>query len=189
MNDPGPSAVKVAVRVAREPDGLGEWLADATSFDAAGADALWVDAGPEPRFDVLALTAALAVSTFRTLLVVTPPRTSASPAELARTLETIRVLSHGRLAFLAGPEDRIPALRVPVLRPVPDGPGDFEAPGEERWSTVPAPRGRAAWRGTCADAAGRGAHGVVVPADPVLLDILRNPDEPEGRRDLLLAQG
>ena len=40
-----------------------------------------------------------------------------------------------------------------------------------------------------ADAAERGIAGLVVPADPRLLDILRNPDEPGERHDLQLAQG
>ena len=39
------------------------------------------------------------------------------------------------------------------------------------------------------DAAGRGFTGLVVPVDPRLLDILRNPDDPGDRHDLQLAQG
>jgi hypothetical protein len=43
------------------PVKVGEWLADAGAFDAGGADALWIDLGPQPELDVLALAAALAV--------------------------------------------------------------------------------------------------------------------------------
>jgi len=51
------------------------------------------------------------------------------------------------------------------------------------------PDGRAAWRATLLDAGERGLRGLLVPADPRLLDILRNPDDPGYRHDLQLAQG
>jgi len=51
------------------------------------------------------------------------------------------------------------------------------------------PDGRAAWLAKLAEAAERGVRGVVVPADPRLIDVLRNPDDAGGRMDLYLAQG
>jgi len=85
---------------------------------------------------------------------------------------------------------------VEIFRRVPGEPGAFVAPGagEEgagprQWVPVPAPQGRAAWRAALAEAGARGAHGVLVAADPRLLDILRNPDDPGDRHDLQLAQG
>jgi hypothetical protein len=191
----GSRAVKVGVVLARPPDELGEWLADAAAFEAAGADALCIDAAAEPELDPLALTAALAAVTFRSLLITTLPA-AGSPA-MAGTLGTIRRLSHGRLRILA---DAIPpgelaglALRLGVFRRVP---GDAEAfehvhgPGEaERWISVPSPDSRAAWRQTLLDASGRGPAGLLVPAGPRLLDILRHPDDQGGRHDLRLAQG
>lgn len=81
------------------------------------------------------------------------------PAAPGLMLDTIRRLSRGRLVEVDG------------------------------WEHVPMPDGRAAWRATCADAAERGVPGLVVPADPRLLDILRNPDDPGERHDLHLAQG
>lgn len=190
----GLGKVKVGV-LAREPDEIGEWLADSSAFDAAGADALWVDPGPEPQWDFLALTAALAVVTFRSRLVVSLPDSSVSGPALADTLRTIGRLSHGRLTLLVDPgrDAALPALGVGVFRRVPGEPGVFEGPEEgeaaERWLSAPAPQGRASWRTACADAAERGAQGLVVPADQLLLDILRNPADPGGRRDLHLAQG
>ena len=172
MGDP-PSRVEIGVLLHREPAGISEWLADAAAFDAGGADALWVD--PAPEWDVLALAAALAVVTFRARLVV-----DAGDSAAARTLDTIRRLSHDRLALVAGG-----GAGVNVFRRVSGG---FES-GTERWVTTSVPQGRAAWRATCAEAAGRGIHGLVVPADPRLLDILRNPDDPGDRSDLQLAQG
>ena len=179
----------------RQPDDLGEWLADGAAFEAAGAAALCIDLAPEPELDPLVLTAALAAVTFRSLLIASVPA-AGNPAT-ARTLGTIGQLSRGRLRVLA---DAIPpgelaevALRVGVFRRVTGDPGAFEhvhGPEEpERWISVPSPGSRAAWRQTLLDAAGRTPAGLLVPAGPRLLDILRNPDDHGGRRDLHLAQG
>lgn len=59
----------------------------------------------------------------------------------------------------------------------------------ELWTQVARPPGREAWRAATAAAAAVGATGMVVPADPRLLDLIRNPDEDEDRSDLTLAQG
>jgi len=190
-------AVRVGVILDREPGQNGEWLADAAAFDAGGADALWIDPGPEPEWDVLALAAALAVITFRARLVVALPSASSGAAGLARTLDTVGRLSHGRLGLIVDPGQGA-ALDVieagsEVFRRVPGEPGVFESvhagAGAQRWVSVPVPDGRVSWRAAREDAAGRGALGLVVPADPRLLDILRNPDDPDERRDLRLAQG
>jgi hypothetical protein len=191
----GSRAVKVGVVLARPPDELGGWLADAAAFEAAGADALCIDTAPEPELDPLALTAALAAVTFRSLLITALP--AAGGPAMAGTLGTIGRLSHGRLRILAHaiPPGELAdlALRLGVFRRVT---GDAEAfehvhgPGEsERWISVPSPDSRAAWRQTLLDASGRGPAGLLVPAGPRLLDILRNPDDQGGRRDLQLAQG
>ena len=148
--------VKVGVLLG-EPEPLGEWLADAAAFDAAGADALWVDVGPGSGWDVMALAAALAVVTFRARLVVVAPEGEPE----VRTLDTVTRLSGGRFALL----------------------------GDDDWERVPVPESRDAWRTLCADAEQRGVRGLVVPAGPRLLDMLRNPDDPGERHDLQLAQG
>ena len=191
----GTRAVRVGVVLARPPDELGEWLADAAAFEAAGADALGLDAAPEPELDPLALTAALAAVTFRSLLITGLP--AAEGPAVAATLGTIGRLSHGRLRILA---DAIPpgeladiALRLGVFRRLSRDPEVFEhtrAPEEaERWISVPSPDSRAAWRQTLLDASGYDPAGLLVPAGPRLLDILRNPDDHGGRSDLQLAQG
>ena len=59
----------------------------------------------------------------------------------------------------------------------------------ELWTQGPAPDGREPWRALLAAAEAVGATGVIVPADPRLLDLLRNADEEEDRSDLTLAQG
>jgi hypothetical protein len=194
---PGSPPVQVGVLLARQADELGEWIADATAFDAAGADALWVDLGMASELDPLALLAGLAALTSRSLLVGALPTRDRPLEALVRTLTTIGRLSRGRLALVADPE-RLEELAaaapgVEAFHSIHGAPGAFERarPGNEveRWIRVPSPEGRAAWRAALADAAERGARGVLVPAGPRLLDILRNPDDPGERRDLRLAQG
>jgi hypothetical protein len=150
--------VMVGVLLDPEPDAIGEWLADAAAFDAAGADALWVECAAESQWDMATLAAALAVVTFRTRLLVALP--DGEPDD--RTAHTLTRLSGGRFTPLGGNAD---------------------------WERIPAPQGREDWRRACADAEERGVPGIVVPAGPRLLDILRNPEDPGERYDLQLAQG
>ena len=192
----GTRAVDVGVRLAQRPDNLGEWLIDGAAFEAAGAHALWIDLASEPELDPLAVTAALAASTFRSLLVTTLPAHGVPAPVLARTLATIGRLSRGRLRILAAVPRQDLADVAPGLAIFTRVPGDVESfehtsgPDEvERWMSAPVPDGRAAWRTALHDAAERGFHGLVVPADPRLLDILRNPDDDGYRNDLQLAQG
>jgi hypothetical protein len=193
---PDPGTVKVGVLLAPRPVELGEWLADASAFEAAGAHALWVDPAPESKLDPLALLAALAALTSRALLVATPPASGYPSEALGRTLATIGRLSHGRLALAAEP-GRLEELTdlapgAAAFRRLPGEPAAFErldaAETAERWVRTPSPQGRAAWRSALADAVTNGAGGLLVPAGPRLLDILRNPDD-DDRRDLQLAQG
>ena len=60
--------------------------------------------------------------------------------------------------------------------------------GDERWEAVEVPADRPAWATTLLQAR-PGVDGVLVPLDPRLLDILRNPDGEIDRSDLVLAQG
>ena len=48
------------MRLVWRPDDIGGWFADGAAFDAAGADALWIDVTGQPELDPLALAAALA---------------------------------------------------------------------------------------------------------------------------------
>jgi hypothetical protein len=192
-----PPAVQVGVLLARRPEELGEWLADATAFEAAGAAALWVDPAPDSGLDPLALLAALAALTSRALLVAAAPTGDRHAETLAGTLATVGRLSHGRLALVAD-ADRLGELAAVApgcerFRRLPETPAAFERVhgdgAAERWVQAPPPDSRAAWRSTLDAAGGGGAAGLLVPAGPRLLDILRHPDDPEGRQDLQLAQG
>jgi len=59
----------------------------------------------------------------------------------------------------------------------------------EIWARIPRPEGREDWRRLIHAGTEAGATGVLVPADPRLLDLLRNGDEEDDRSDLALAQG
>lgn len=188
------TGVRACVRLTPEQDRLGEWLADASAFDAAGADAIWVELGGDSGLDPLAMVAALAVVTSGARLVLPVDAGSASTGR-ARTLDTIRRLSHDRLALLVTADERdefadfVPDL--PVL--VRDAASSFEGRGgtgeTERWLPAPTPTDRTSWSEICSDATERGAAGVVVDAGPVLLDILRNPTPWGDRREVAIAQG
>jgi hypothetical protein len=194
---PDPRTIKIGVLLARRPDELGEWLADAAAYEAAGAHALWVDPEPESKLDPLALLAALAALTSRALLVAIPPASDHPSEALGRALVTVGRLSHGRLALAAEPgrleelTDLAPGCAA--FRRLPGEPAAFErlreADTAERWVQTPPPEGRAAWRTALAEAVSSEVGGLLVPTSPRLLDILRNPNDPEGRPDLQLAQG
>lgn len=59
----------------------------------------------------------------------------------------------------------------------------------EVWARVAALPDPSEWRRMRQEYEAAGATGVVVPADPRLLDLLRNGDEEDDRSDLQLAQG
>src|SRR6266545_3279851 len=103
--------VRVAVQLPRPPEDFGEWLADAAALDAAGADALWLDA-PAEEVDPLSVGAALSTLTFRALLVAPLPAYAN-----ARTVTTLTRLSRGRLA-LCGEREWL--AKVSGLRPAPE---------------------------------------------------------------------
>jgi hypothetical protein len=97
---------KVGILLPRRPGDLGEWLADAAAFDAAGADALWVEVEAGSGFDPLVLTAALIARTGKAALIARLPADTAAEA-----LSTLRRLSRGRYV---APEDAGRWTRVPV---------------------------------------------------------------------------
>jgi alkanesulfonate monooxygenase SsuD/methylene tetrahydromethanopterin reductase-like flavin-dependent oxidoreductase (luciferase family) len=59
----------------------------------------------------------------------------------------------------------------------------------EVWVRIEMPADRESWRRMRLEFADAGATGVIVPADPRLLDLLRNGDEEDDRSDLRVAQG
>ena len=59
----------------------------------------------------------------------------------------------------------------------------------ESWSRIKVPDDREQWQRTLREYEAAGAYGIIVPADPKLLDLLRNADGDDDRSDLQLAQG
>jgi hypothetical protein len=59
----------------------------------------------------------------------------------------------------------------------------------ERWIHIPFPKDREEWRALRKSAAESGAAGLVLPNDPRLIDLLRNPDVIDDRSDLNIATG
>lgn len=59
----------------------------------------------------------------------------------------------------------------------------------ERWTESAFPASRAAWDELRATSSAAGMTGVVLPNDPRLIDLLRNPDVVEDRSDLKLSFG
>jgi hypothetical protein len=163
---------RVGVRLG-PPDEVTAWIAQGAAFDAAGAHSLWLDLREHPEFDAYVLTAALAAVTYRSRLILLPAE---EPGEKSSKETTLAAVCRGRLVLGVQEDD-----------------GGFDLGEEEiearRWEHVEFPDGRAAWRTALTEATERGVHGLIVPADPRLLDLLRNPDEEIDRRDLQLASG
>jgi alkanesulfonate monooxygenase SsuD/methylene tetrahydromethanopterin reductase-like flavin-dependent oxidoreductase (luciferase family) len=224
--------LKIAVRVPRRFESVGEYLADARALDAVGVDSLWLEAGGD---DPWILLASIAAVTGRIRLVV--PVTAddrRTPAVLETRLTTLGRLSRGRAVVDLTPEptaahggDDLVTLARRCACPVILGATDRdrahvaavqadelvgldESPGQLRgalesvhrarasagltaplgvWVRTTMPKDRAEWRSVRDAFAGAGATGLIVPADPRLLDLLRNGDEEDDRSDLALAQG
>lgn len=158
--------MKIGTELRLEGD-AGELFADARALEAAGAESLWVLArdGQDPWI----LAAALAAVTWRARLVVV------GASERPETRASLDRLSRGRLV-----------VGVP-------SPGDVAVPDaegvRERWSLAELPAGRTEWKTLRAEREAQGFAGIVLPNDPRLLDLLRNPDVEDDRQDLKLSFG
>jgi len=177
---------RVGVRLPVVTTEVGEYLADVTALEAAGAHAVWVeDAGPDPWV----MLGALAAITHRMVLgcVITSPEEWPA-AQLGRAAGALQTLSRGRIVVGLPPEgmreDQLDALRVAGVR-IFDS--DFVA-GTEKWIAIPVPLDREAWNSALADCEAAGATGVIAPWTDRLIDLLRNP-EPDDRSDLLMSTG
>jgi len=145
----------------------GELFADARALEAAGVDSLWVVARDDQ--DPWIVAAAIAATTWRARLIVV------GAAERAQTRDTLDRLSRGRLVV---------AERIADAVRVPDSEG-----AAERWALCELPAGRAEWKTLRAEREAQGFAGLVLPNDPRLLDLVRNPDVEDDRSDLKLAFG
>ena len=85
-----------------------------------------------------------------------------------------------KLGMQANPPAALQAIaRGRVVIGTPDG---------ERWIDMELPSTRSAWVEAVGSQEAEGTTGVIVPWDPRLIDLLRNP-EPDDRSDLLMSTG
>ncbi|OLB87942.1 MAG: hypothetical protein AUI15_28615 [Actinobacteria bacterium 13_2_20CM_2_66_6] len=75
-----------------------------------------------------------------------------------------------------------------VLERLSRGRTTIGLPAGETWVSIPMPADRDSWARALGDQEAAGVTGVVVPWDPRLIDLLRNP-EPDDRSDLLMSTG
>jgi len=146
---------------------VGELFSDARALEAGGADSLWVVARDDQ--DPWILVAALAATTWRARLVVV------GATERAETRTTLDRLSRGRLVI---GERTGPTVSIAVAEGAP-----------ERWMLSELPNGRTEWKTLRAQREAEGFTGIVLPNDPRLLDLVRNPDVEDDRSDIKLAFG
>jgi hypothetical protein len=159
--------MKIGIELRLGTGDAGELFADARAFEAAGADSLWVVGRDDQEPWVIG--AALAAATSRVRLVVV------GEAERALSRATLERLSRGRLAVGTGTADATLVL-------------DAEG-AAERWTFADMPAGRAEWKALRAQLEAKGFAGTVLPNNPRLLDLVRNPDVEDDRQDLKLAFG
>jgi len=155
---------------------LGEFVADVSALEAAGADSIWLEADAHPSVDwVIELGALIAVThRVRVGLIASPPASE----ELVAALDAVHALSGGRgLGSLRSGS----TLRVAA--------GTWPDQESELWSEIEAGKDRAAWRQTLEEHAGSGRAGLVVGWDPRIVDLLRNSDAEDDRSDLLISTG
>src|SRR5438094_6236857 len=138
----------------------GDFLADARAMETAGVDSIWMQ-DEDDGLDPLLLLAAIAAVTSQPRLGLMPAAPSKGEPTDQRPIATLQQLSRNRLVESS----------------------------TESWQRVDVPADRDAWASMLERAQQEGAHGVLVPLDPRLLDILRHPDDAIDRSDLIMAQG
>lgn len=147
--------MKIGVRLPADITDAGEFIADVTALEAAGADIIWLE-GESSDLDPWLLAAGIAAVTHRMRLGVM----SGAKAPPSRVAATLDKLARGR----------------------------FVSDDPDRWPQMAMPADRQAWQEAMKAHEADGAAGVVVPWDPRLIDLLRNPD-PDDRSDLLISTG
>lgn len=184
--------VRVGVRLPSAITDVGEYLADVTALEAAGADTIWVDdTGLEPW---VVLGAVAAVTHRAGLGCLLTSISEVSPSRLSACVTALQSLSRGRavvgLLRQSGPKDHMAALRAAGARIlVFDGERASDMHGSnEVWDMVDIPADREAWASTLSSREADGATGVIVPWNGRLIDLLRNT-EPDDRSDLLISTG
>jgi hypothetical protein len=208
--------LRVAVKLPSAPGRIGDYLADVTALEAAGADSIWLDATNDESIEAWIHLGAIAAVTHRVRLGMTLGDAAGWPA----AVDILGRLSSGRVVVgmppgretkaqtsassspkvliiceTPGEAERSAAMADGVI--VPGGDEDVRAlrarPARdlefELWVDVPVPADRAGWAHVIATLEAAGATGIIVPWDPRLIDLLRSAGEPDDRSDLLISTG
>jgi hypothetical protein len=186
----------------------GEYLADVSALEAAGADTIWLEMG---SLDAWVVLGALAAATQRVRLGCILPRGALRDAVHPRTgIATAQKVSRGRIV-LAAPADELPysATTGAKLFSVGAAHGavvdgviyQLDSPTEvpprtdprtdtyiEVWGDIGMPADREAWAATMSAYEAAGLTGVIVRWDTRLVDLLRNA-QPDDRSDLWMSTG
>jgi len=201
--------LRVAVRLPQLTGGVGEYLADVTALEAAGADTIWVD---DVALDPWITLGAIAALTHRARLGCLLASMGRWPASrLGPCASTLSKLSRGRLVvgLPAGGKlrNRVSTLREAGATIFTAGAQDSSADGvilevesadqlsgsqsadKEVWAAIAIPPDRQAWTDAISAYAAAGATGILVAWDSRLIDLLRGAGEPDDRTDLLIATG
>ena len=149
---------------------LGEFVADVTALEAAGADSIWLEVSSEPTPEQLIQIGAMLAVTHRVGLGLIAPPAATPSGGFDAALLAIQALTSGR-----------------ALAAVRSGSGLLVA--GEPWAEADAGKDRAAWRELLEKHAGERRAGLIVAWDPRLVDLLRNSDGEDDRSDLLISTG
>ena len=182
--------MKVGVLFPSRFEDPGEFLADARAMETAGVDSVWLH-DHDDGLDPLLMLAAIAAVTSQLRLGLIPQ--SLSP--LAMESQAKSPSPHAGASQAKSPSPLVgegrgggfDQRRIATLQQLSHN--RLVESSTESWQRVEVPADRDAWASTLERAQQEGAHGVLVPSDPRLLDILRHPDDAIDRSDLILAQG
>jgi hypothetical protein len=205
--------LRVAVRLPAPTGRIGDYLADVTALEAAGADSIWPEAGTPSPTEPWILVGAIAAVTHRVRIGVS----AGSEAGWLDAVHRLGRLSSDRVVVCMRPgrDPKVPGeMKVPpsvlhlcrdaaeARRSVGAADGVILQCGEEEvralraqaldselWVDMAVPADKAGWVSTIAAMEGAGATGVIVPWDSRLIDLLRSAGEPDDRSDLLIAAG
>lgn len=195
--------LRIGVMLPATINEVGEYLADVTALEAAGADTIWVD---DTTLEPWVMLGAIAAVTHRVGLGCLLASTARWPAKrLGASAAAVQMLSHGRLVVgLPGRGKR--TAHVAALRAVGAGVFDVARHGQMRlapetgthipetgkhievWAPIATPPDREGWSTALSSYEAKGATGVMVPWSARIIDLLRNP-EPDDRTDLLISTG
>jgi hypothetical protein len=200
--------LRVAVALPSSFDDVGEYLADATALEAAGADTIWLE---NTAFDPWVLLGGIAAVTHRVGLGCMLASAGAlTRSSLGPPIAALHKLSRGRIVVALPDQgkltEHVAALRAAGARIFTTSAHEKGADGcifrvdsadqlpsksepqFEMWAAIAAPPDRESWAQVLSSFDAAGANGVIVPWSARLVDLLRNP-EPDDRTDLLISTG